>query len=131
MAEYTKVNLKTGVEDMAPKFGLAPGMEARFARVPLGLEQSGASYFRLAPGYRQPFGHRHGEQEEVYVLLSGTGRLKLDEEIVELAPFDAVRIPGATMRAMEGGPDGCEFLAFGAPNTDNKDAEPAPGWWSE
>ena len=131
MADYTQLNLKRDVEDMAPKFGFSPGMESRFARVPLGLEQSGFSYFRLAPGYRVPFGHRHGEQEEVYVVISGGVTIRLDDDELELGPLDVVRIPGTTKRALQGGPDGAELLAFGAPNTDNKDAETLPGWWGD
>ena len=81
MAGHTIVNLKE-IEDMAPQFGFAPDLEARFATGALGLEKSGLSYQRLAPDFRMPFGHRHKEQEEVYVIVSGGGRVKLDDEIV-------------------------------------------------
>jgi mannose-6-phosphate isomerase-like protein (cupin superfamily) len=131
MPEYTKVNLKQDVEDMAVQFGFAPDMEARYARKPLGLENSGVSYFRLAPGFRQPFGHTHAEQEEVYVVISGSARVKAGEEIVELAQFDAIRVPGSLPRGMEAGPEGAEIIAIGAPNTDNKDAEMLPDFWPE
>jgi uncharacterized cupin superfamily protein len=131
MADYTKLNIKRDVEDMAPRFELSPGLESRFARGPLGLERSGFSYFRIAPGFRIPFGHRHGEQEELYVIASGSARVKLDDEVLELGEWDAVRIPSGTMRAFEGGPDGAELLAYGAPNTDNKDIEMIPGWWAD
>jgi quercetin dioxygenase-like cupin family protein len=130
MADYTKVNLKE-VEDMAPKFGMAPEMESRFARRALELENSGLSYFKVAPDYRLPFGHKHSEQEEVYLVLAGGARVKLDDEVIELGTWDALRIPADTMRGMEAGPDGAEILAFGAPNTENKDAEMAQGWWSD
>ncbi len=129
MAEYTKVNLKHDVEDMAVKFGFAPDMEARYARKPLGLENSGLSYFRLAPDFRQPFGHTHEQQEEVYVVLSGSARMKAGDDILELAQFDAVRVPGALARGIEAGPEGVEILAVGAPNTDNQDAEMLPDFW--
>ena len=128
MADYTLLNLKNDVEDMASRFGYSP-TEARFARKPLGLEKSGVSYFRVAPDFRFPFGHSHTEQEEVYVLLSGGARMKLGDEIVELKPMDAIRVPGSTKRGLEGGPEGAEILAFGAPNTDNKDLEMDPGFW--
>ena len=131
MPDFTVVNLKRDVQDMAPKFDMAPGLESRFARQNLGLEKSGVSYFKLAPGFRMPFGHRHGEQEEVYVVVSGSARIKLDDEIVELEQWDVVRIPGNTWRALEGGMNGAELIAFGAPNTENKDAEMQPGWWSD
>ena len=103
MPEYTIVNMKE-VEDQAPKFGLAPSLEARFAREPLGLESSGVSYQRLAPGFRIPWGHRHGEQEELYVLLHGSLRAKLDGEIVGLRVWDALRVPAGTMRSFEARP---------------------------
>jgi mannose-6-phosphate isomerase-like protein (cupin superfamily) len=131
MPDFTVVNLKRDVEDMAPKFDLSPGLESRFARVPLGLENSGASYFKVAPGFRAPFGHTHTEQEEVYVIVSGSARLKLDDDILELAQWDVVRIPPGVWRGFEGGPNGTELIAFGAPNTDNKDVEMEAGWWSD
>jgi mannose-6-phosphate isomerase-like protein (cupin superfamily) len=125
---YTIVNLKD-VEDQAPKFGLSPNLEARFAKGPLDLERSGLSYQRYAPNFRGPFGHRHDEQEEIYVILSGTARLKLEDDVVELSELDAVRVSPGTMRAFEAGPDGVELLAYGAPIPD--EAEMTPGWWSE
>jgi quercetin dioxygenase-like cupin family protein len=130
MAAYTRVNLKSDVQDMAPQFGME-GIESRFARTNLELEKSGVSYFRLDPGYRAPFGHTHSEQEEVYVILSGGARVAVGDEVVELGELDAIRIAPETMHGMEAGPDGAEILAFGAPNTDNKDADMQPGWWPE
>ena len=127
---YTHVNLKE-VEDQAPKFGLSPEMEYRTAREPLELEQAGVSYLRLGPDYRMPFGHNHNAQEEVYVLLGGSARLKLDDDVIELKPLDAVRIPRETMRNLEGGPDGAEVLLFGAPNTGSGDAQMEQGWWTD
>jgi uncharacterized cupin superfamily protein len=73
MADYTRVNLKSDVKDMAPEHGME-GIESRFARTNLELANSGLSYFGLGPGYRAPFGHTHKEQEEIYVVLSGSGR---------------------------------------------------------
>ena len=131
MSAYTKLNLREDVEDMAPRFDLSPGLESRFAREPLGLEGSGVSYFRLAPGFRTPFGHRHETQEEVYLALSGTARLRVEDETVELRPLDAVRVSPTARRCLEGGPDGAEVVAFGAPSDDNRDAEMLPGWWGD
>jgi quercetin dioxygenase-like cupin family protein len=128
MAGYTKLNLKGDVEDMAKQFGLSPGLESRFARDPLGLERSGVTYYKIAPGFRTPFGHRHGEQEEVYVVISGSARLALDDAVEELAQWDVIRIPGPVMRCLEGGPEGAEVIAIGAPTGD--DAEMVPGWWA-
>jgi mannose-6-phosphate isomerase-like protein (cupin superfamily) len=129
MADYTVVNLKQ-VEDMAPKFGLSPGLESRFARVPLELENSGLSHFRIAPDFRVPFGHMHEEQEEIYLVVGGSARVKLDDEVVELGEWDAVRIPRGTMRGVEAGPDGAELIAFGAPSNENRDVEMVPNWWT-
>ena len=129
MADYTVVNLKE-VEDQAPNFGLSPQLEARMARVALGLENSGVSYQRLAPSFRVPFGHKHRNQEEIYVLVGGSARIKLEDEVVDLKPFDAVRVPKDTMRGFEAGPEGAEFIAIGAPNTGPGDADTVQGWWS-
>jgi mannose-6-phosphate isomerase-like protein (cupin superfamily) len=128
MADYTLTNVKD-VEDSAVAFGLSPDLEARFVRN-LGLENSAISYQRLAPGFRAPFGHRHKEQEELYVILSGGGRLKLEDEIVDVRQWDLVRVPKETTRNFEAGPEGLELLAIGAPNTGPQDAETIPGWWT-
>ncbi|MCW2978244.1 MAG: cupin protein [Actinomycetia bacterium] len=128
MSGYTKANIKHEVEDHAPKFGLSPGLEFRSGRQALECEQSGASYQRIAPDFRQPFGHAHKQQEEVYVLLSGSARVKLDDDVVELVPFDAVRIAPGVMRCVEAGPEGAELILFGAPRVDS-DAEMIQGWW--
>jgi len=129
MADYTVVNLKE-VEDQAPKFGLAPQLEMRMARVALGLENSGISYQRLAPSFRIPFGHKHKNQEEIYVLVGGSVRIKLEDEVVELKLFDAVRVHKDTMRGFEAGPEGAELIAIGAPNTGPGDGDTVQGWWS-
>src|SRR5207237_10181285 len=96
LSEFTHLNLEE-VEDQAPKFGMT-GMEFRSARVPLECENAGMSYLRLAPNFRMPFGHHHNVQEEIYVLVGGSARLKLDDEVIDLKPFDAVRIAKETMR---------------------------------
>jgi mannose-6-phosphate isomerase-like protein (cupin superfamily) len=130
MANYTKVNLKE-IEDKAPSGGLSPGLKAHFARVPLELQKSGISYFRVAPSFRLPFGHKHRDQEEVYLVVDGTARVKVDDDVVELGPWDAIRVPTGAMRGLEAGPEGAEVIAFGAPNTDNADVDMQPGWWSD
>ena len=131
MAGYTKVNLKEDVEDQAPKFGLEGKIEARMARVALEMEHSGVSYQRLAPNYRMPFAHKHKNQEEIYVVLSGSLSAKVEHETVELGPFDALRVHKDTMRSFEAGPEGAEVLAVGAPNTGPGDAEVEQDWWSD
>jgi mannose-6-phosphate isomerase-like protein (cupin superfamily) len=128
MPPYTLVNLKE-VEDQAPKFGLGDHLESRFARVPLGLAHSGLSYFRYAPGYRISFGHHHRDQEEVYILVSGSARAKVGDDLVDLRPWDALRVAPATVRQLEAGPQGAEIVAFGAPSHGNRDAEMLPDWW--
>lgn len=103
-------------------------LEARFARTALGGETLGISLMTLAPGFRIPFGHKHSGQEEVYVVVRGSGRIKVEDEIVELGEWDAIRIDQDTMRAVEPGPEGVEYIAFGA-GTDPSDAEMVQGWW--
>jgi mannose-6-phosphate isomerase-like protein (cupin superfamily) len=129
MAGYTKVNLKQ-VEDQAPKFGLSPDLEARFARVPLEAEQTGVTYQRLGPNFRLPFGHNHKTQEEVYIVVSGGVRVKLDDEVVELGPWDAIRVSKETMRGFESGPEGVELIAIGVPGGPG-DAQTTQDWWSD
>jgi len=128
MPDYTVKNLKE-LDDMAEQFGLGDGLEARFARDQLELRNFGLSYQKLAPGFRIPFGHHHAEQEEVYVVLSGSVRAKLEDEIVELRQWDAIRVPADVTRNLEAGPDGAEVLAIGAPQA--KDTEMLQGWWSD
>jgi mannose-6-phosphate isomerase-like protein (cupin superfamily) len=130
VGDYTKINLKADVEDMAPKFGM-DGIESHFAREALEMRNGGLSYYRYQPGYRLPFGHTHSEQEEVYVVVSGSARLAVGDEILELGRLDAVRVPAGVVRATEAGPDGVEIVAFGAPRTEHNDAELKQGWWPE
>jgi mannose-6-phosphate isomerase-like protein (cupin superfamily) len=131
MADYTIKNLRE-IADSAPKFGLAPAMQARFAGGELELSESGVSLQRLAPDAVQPFGHRHERQEELYVVTEGSGRVKLDDEVVELSALDAVRVAPRVTRAFAAGPEGLEFLVFGAPavGSPRDDVEAEPGWWS-
>ncbi len=131
MADYTKLNLKDDVDDQAPNFGLSPDLEMRMARAPLGMKNAGVSYQRLAPNFRVPFGHRHKQQEEVYVVVGGSGRAKVEDEIVELNQWDAIRVHRDTMRGFEAGPDGMEVIAIGAPNTGPGDGDVHQGWWSD
>jgi mannose-6-phosphate isomerase-like protein (cupin superfamily) len=130
MAGYTKVNLKE-VQDQGPNVGLPPEVELRMARVPLECENSGVSYLKVGPGWRMPYGHAHKRQEEIYILINGSARVKLDDDILELTPWTAVRIAPTTVRAMEGGPEGAELIAIGAPNTGPGDGINTPGWWSD
>lgn len=130
MSGYTKKNLRDDVENQAPKFQMPQEMEARFARSALGGETLGLSHIKLAPNFRIPFGHKHAAQEEVYVVLRGSARIKVEDEIVELGELDAIRFDKDTMRQVEAGPEGVEYVAFGA-GTDPRDAEMAPGWWSD
>jgi uncharacterized cupin superfamily protein len=128
MAAYTQKNLKD-VENQAAKFGMPAELDARFARTALDGETLGLSLMKLEPGFRIPFGHKHSDQEEVYVVVHGSARVKVDDEIVELREWDAIRFDKDTMRNVEAGPDGVEYLAFGA-GDDPLDAEMVPGWWS-
>ena len=127
---YTKTNLERDVENQAPAFGMPEELDARFARSAIGGETLGLSLMKLAPGFRMPFGHKHESQEEVYVVLRGSARVKVEDEIVELGERDAIRFDRNTMRAVEAGPEGVEYLAFGA-GDDPRDAELVQGWWSD
>jgi mannose-6-phosphate isomerase-like protein (cupin superfamily) len=109
---YSLINL-VEVEDVAPANGFADRWQARVARTALGAQQTGVTHFRLLAGKRSPFMHRHAAAEEIYVILSGSGRLKLDDEIIDVRTLDAIRVDPEVARAFEAGSDGLEFLAVG------------------
>jgi mannose-6-phosphate isomerase-like protein (cupin superfamily) len=112
MSAWTKANLRE-VEDEAPGFGLGEVQSARFANDALGARDTGVALMGVKPGQRQGFAHRHENAEEVYVILSGSGRMKLDEDIIEVGPLDAIRVEPGVARAFEAGDEGLELLAFG------------------
>jgi mannose-6-phosphate isomerase-like protein (cupin superfamily) len=125
MAGYTLTNLRE-VKNMAAEHGITD-QEARFPRNDLDVDALGIALIEVKPGKRQPFAHRHEEAEEVYVVLRGSGSIKLDDETVELGEMDAVRIDPDVTRGIEAGPDGIEFLAFGPRH--EGDAEVVQDFW--
>jgi mannose-6-phosphate isomerase-like protein (cupin superfamily) len=127
MSDYTIKNIKADVDDAAPKFDMSPDVEARFARETLDLGKLGLSYQRLAPNARMPFGHKHSKQEEVYVILEGSGRVKIEDDVKDVGQWDAIRVGPDETRAFEAGSDGLAFLAVGA--GEQNDAEMIQGWW--
>ncbi|MEA2224248.1 MAG: hypothetical protein QOH83_2624 [Solirubrobacteraceae bacterium] len=126
--QYT-IQTLTDTEDSAAKFGFGELGEARFASDDLAAEQTGVSHHHLRPGKRQAFGHRHERAEEIYLVLSGTGRVKLGGEIEEIGPLDAIRVAPAVIRAFEAGPEGLELVAFGARL--RGESEILHGWWTD
>jgi uncharacterized cupin superfamily protein len=131
---FTRRNLKADVDDVGSNFNGSPDLEFRLATKALGLEQSGLGYQRIPPNYRFPYGHTHKRQEELYVVLGGSGRMKLDDEIVQLERWDAVRVSPGTWRGYEAGPEGLEILVIGAPNLGENprdDVEGERDWWTE
>ncbi len=123
---YSKKNLRD-VEDMAVQHGLSNSQEARFPRTDLGAEQTGLNYLIVKAGQREAFAHRHREAEEIYVVLAGAGRVKLDDELVDLAPLDAVRVSPGVTRSFEAGQEDLEVLVFG-PHVE-ADGEMVQGFW--
>jgi mannose-6-phosphate isomerase-like protein (cupin superfamily) len=119
----------TDVKDSAPEFGIGEIQEARFAKDDLDAERTGLSHLRLKPGKRSPFGHKHDEAEEVYVVIAGYGRMKLDDEIIEVETLDAIRVSPEVVRAFEAGDDGLEVIATGSRH--DGDGEIVPDWWSD
>jgi mannose-6-phosphate isomerase-like protein (cupin superfamily) len=109
--DYTIKNLREA-KDVAADAGLSDSLEARFAHEDLGSETSGISYQVIKAGQRQPFAHRHGEMEEIYVVISGSGRVKLDDGLEDVGPLDAIRIGPSVIRAFEGGDDDLVLLVF-------------------
>ena len=131
---FTLRNIKEDLGDIGSVFGGPPGFEFRAATKALELEQSALSYQRVPPGYRFPYGHTHKTQEEVYVVLGGGGRMKVDDEVVELKQWDAVRVPPGMWRGYEAGPEGLELLVIGAPNLGEDPREDVDGqrdWWAD
>lgn len=130
MADYKVVKV-SDVPDQGPNLGIAPNVEIRFLRNDLGCENCGVSYIRVAPNHRQQSGHRHKVQEEIYMLVSGSARAKVGDDVFEMQPWTAVRVPNDTVRAFEAGPEGAEFVAIGAPNTGPGDAIDEPEFWRD
>jgi uncharacterized cupin superfamily protein len=128
VADYAKKNLRE-VEDSAVKHGFSETQIARFAGKELGCETIGLALEGVKPDRRQAFGHRHEEDEEVYVVIDGSGRMRLGEDVIEVGPLDAIRVAAGVWRSFEAGPDGLEVLAFGTHH--EGDGEIDPGFWPD
>jgi mannose-6-phosphate isomerase-like protein (cupin superfamily) len=126
---FTHKNLREDIRDASEGSDVAGTVEARLGRSSLDSEHLGVSFFRYGPGFRTPFGHYHREQEEAYVVVGGSGRMKLDDEIIELRRWDVVRVAPEVIRAMEGGEEGLELIAIGGPRPEEGDGESEPNWW--
>ena len=131
---FTVRNLKEDLEDLGSNFDGSPDLEFRAATKALELEHSGLTYQRVPPNYRFPYGHTHKTQEEVYVVVRGSGRMKVDDEIAELKEWDAVRVPPGAWRGYEAGPQGLEMLVIGAPSLGASPRDDVTGerdWWAD
>jgi mannose-6-phosphate isomerase-like protein (cupin superfamily) len=128
MPDYTHKSLED-VHDSAPDFGFGEIAEARFATGDSGAEQIGLAFHRLKPDTHNAFGHHHDEAEEVYVVIAGSGRMKLDDEIIEIGRLDMIRVAPEVWRGFSPGPEGLEVLAFGARH--EGDGEIDTQWWVE
>jgi quercetin dioxygenase-like cupin family protein len=126
MPDYTIVNLLELEDTVSQRL---PGLEGRFGRKHLGSRDIGVSHWRYAPGLRNPQGHSHREQEEAYVVVAGSGRVRLDDEVRDIRVWDVVRVGPAVVRAFEAGPDGLELIAVGGPKPEGGDGVPAETPW--
>ena len=126
MPNWTRKNFNA-VRDVSPP---DVAIEWRFARAALGSPELGVSRFTYEPGARMPWGHRHREQEELYVVVAGSGRAKLDDEVIELEAWDALRVAPEVIRSFEAGPDGLDVICIGGRKPDGPDSERFPGFWS-
>lgn len=124
---YTTVNIDR-LDDHAPGFGI-DSQESRFARTEMGAERIGLSHYRVRPGKRLEFGHRHRSMEEAYVVLAGSGTFRVDDETFDVAPRDVVRVDPTSWRGWEAGPDGLEILAFGEHVDGDDESELDMSWW--
>jgi mannose-6-phosphate isomerase-like protein (cupin superfamily) len=129
MSDFTITNLME-LDDSAAARG-ASGVEARFARSQLNSQHLGVSHFRYAPGFRAPYGHNHREQEEAYVVIGGSGRVRLDDEIVDLRKWDVIRVAPTVTRAFKAGPDGLELIAIGSDRPEGGDGNLVKDFWPE
>jgi mannose-6-phosphate isomerase-like protein (cupin superfamily) len=131
---YTRTNIKRDLEDIGSVFDGPPDLEFHAATKPLELEQSALTHQRVPPGYRFPYGHSHHTQEEVYVVVRGSGRMKVDDEVFDLEEWDAVRVPPGMWRGFEAGSEGLELLVVGAPNLGDDprgDVDGLRDWWAD
>jgi uncharacterized cupin superfamily protein len=129
LPDYTIVNLLE-IENRAAEGG--PTLEARFARGEIESEHIGLSLFRYGPGRRSTRGHAHREQEEVYVVLGGSGQIKLDDTLRDLRPWDVVRVAPGVFRGFAAGPDGLELLAIGSDRPEGGDGvHTGDDWWGD
>jgi quercetin dioxygenase-like cupin family protein len=126
VADWTKKNFDD-LRDVSPE---GVDIEWRFARDALGSPELGVSRFTYEPGARMPWGHRHREQEEAYFVISGSGRAKLDDEIVELEAADVLRVAPAVIRSFEAGPEGMELLCIGGRKSPGGDSERFEDFWT-
>jgi mannose-6-phosphate isomerase-like protein (cupin superfamily) len=124
---YSKVNIDE-LDDQAAAAGIK-SQEARFVRGPVDAERIGLAHYRVRPGQRLEFGHRHRSMEEVYVVVAGSGTFRVDDESVDVAERDVVRIPPTSWRGWEAGPDGMELLAFGEHVEGADESELDMEWW--
>jgi quercetin dioxygenase-like cupin family protein len=128
MSDYTIKNFMD-IEDSAASRTPGGEIQARFARSHIDSDHLGVTHFRFAPGYRPPFGHRHREQEEVYVVVAGSGRVRLDDEVKEVRQWDVVRVAPHVARGFEAGADGLELIVAGNDRPEGGDGEMLPEFW--
>lgn len=106
----------------------ADGIDGRFTRKHLDSTELGVSRWRYGPGKRTP-GHRHDVQEEVYTVINGSGRVKLDDEIFDIKQWDVIRVAPAVARGFEAGPDGLELIVAGGSKPEGGDGALVEGHW--
>lgn len=128
MSRFATVNLLE-VEDAVG--GRVPGIEGRFARKHLDSRDLGISRFSYAANMRSPMAHSHREQEEAYVVVAGSGRVLLDDEVHELRQWDVLRVAPEVVRAFEAGPDGLDIIAVGGPKPDDGDGVMGAAAWPD
>jgi mannose-6-phosphate isomerase-like protein (cupin superfamily) len=121
---------KTSFDDLRDVSPEQVQIQWRFAREALGSPELGVSRFTYEPGARMPWGHRHRAQEEVYVVVAGSGRAKLDDEIIELRASDALRVAPAVIRSFEAGPDGLDMICIGGRRPGGGDTEKFEDFWT-
>jgi mannose-6-phosphate isomerase-like protein (cupin superfamily) len=128
MSRFAKVNLLEVEDSVGDR---ARGVEGRFGRKHLDTRDLGISHFRYEPNLRSPFSHSHKEQEEAYVVVAGSGRMLVDDEVLDLRRWDVVRVAPEVVRAFEAGPEGLDLVAVGGPKPEGGDGVPGTAVWPD
>jgi uncharacterized cupin superfamily protein len=125
MTKYAIKNLME-IDDLAAD---NPDREIRFSRKYLDSDELGITYQRIGPNHVATDGHSHEVQEEAYLVIEGSGAVKLDDERIELKKWDVVRVAPEVVRGFDAGPDGIVLICVGGKKPEGGDGAMAKDRW--